>query len=786
MATLIVTPTSRSIRERSAQLRERDGFLPRLMRMDEFLSRLALVPGRAMIQGSQRILRLREAAEFEGFGRLQKDRGLIRFFARSDDFFRFFEELAWEKVPLERLEEADAYAEYGEHLSVLKELRRRYGARLEAEGFTDRMFLPEHYRFDEAFATRYDRIELHLEGYLSRFEMELLSETAKRSELIVHWRTTPFNEKMRRRFAEEVGIELPEESRLSFSWSQGEILEAERVPLEIASRVLAVEERYEQVALALAEIEGMVRRGIAPERIALVLPREEFASVFDLYDRMGNLNFSMGFDLRSRPEYRIPAAMLAWWQSGEEEDREWLQRLGGAQAVKLSSSRLMDVDEFFSMMSEEGALPGFASEEIPRKRSREADAIDEIRERFVRLHRREKLATREWLFLWIRELEALRLDDVRGGKVTVMGVLETRGVAFDGVVIVDFNEGVVPAQTGKDRFLDSRVRRFAGLPDRQDREALQKHYYARLLEQAREGAILYALGDNRLPSRFLYELGLGDGERVAAPRELLYRSAPLPAVSGDPEVTDFDPTSMIWSASRLQCWLECRRKFYYRYIAGLKEKPDEGINEGQVLHRILDELYRERTHFEEEAQMRRALEETAGRFLASEEVRGLYLGAYWTKVLQDFVRKEIHHFAQGWRVERREMPVEGEIAGLRFTGRVDRLDRQGDNYLALDYKSGSIAASNRQSSLEKLTDFQMSIYARLLRPRYPDLDLAYVPILDGGGYVPPTVPEEKEALLLEHLEALGGTRAFVAQKTDELSRCRYCPYQLLCERGEYL
>ena len=784
MSTLIVYPTSRAIREASAALRQREGLLPRLMRMDEFLSRLVRVPGRSMIQGSQRIFRLREAAEFSAFERLMKIRGLVRFFSRSDDFFRFFEELAWEKVPMERLVEADAYAEYGEHLEILEELRRRYGAILEAEGLYDRMFLPELYRFNEGFAERFDRIELHLEGYLSRFETELLARVAERTELIVHWRSTPFNEKMRSRFA-ELGMELPPESRLRFRWTAGTTAEAEHAPLEIPARVLKVRERYEQVALALAEIEGMVRRGIAPERIALVLPREAFKQAFRLYDRMGNLNFSMGFDLTDRPEYRIPEALLGWWSRREARDREWLERLGAGAPAELSGEERGDAAGFFARMAEAG-VAGFAPKPAEQKRSREAEALAELRDRFGRLHRDRELRMREWLFLWLRELEALRLDDIRGGKVTVMGVLETRGVAFDGVVIVDFNDGIVPAATGKDRFLDSRVRRFAGLPDRQDREALQKHYYARLLEGAKEAVILYADGDNRLPSRFLYELGLGDGAERAAPRELLYDHAPLSRAEREPTVEAFDPAGMLWSASRLATWLSCRRKFYYRYIRGLPEKERSEINEGVVLHRILDELYRTREYFERAEELNRALEQIAARHLASEEVRGLYLGRYWRRKLEGFVREEIRHFAEGWRVEARELTVDGVIGGLRFSGRIDRLDRRGEERLALDYKSGSIQAAQRKSNLEKLTDFQMSIYRFLLRPRYPELSLAYVPILDGGGYIAPTAPEEKEAMLLEHLEALRRTDGFVAERTADLQACRYCPYQLLCGRGEYL
>jgi len=784
MSTLIVYPTARAIREASAARRREEGLLPRLMRMDEFLTRLARVPGRSMIQGSQRIFRLREAAEFSAFERLMKIRGLIRFFSRSDDFFRFFEELAWEQVALERLAEADAYAEYGEHLEILKELRRRYRAVLEAEGLYDRMFLPDLYHFNDAFVRRFERVELHLEGYLSRFEMELLSQVAEATELVVYWRTTPYNEKMRQRFA-ELGIAVPSRSRVCLDWTRKRLREERREALNISARVFALEERYEQVALALAEIEGMVRRGIAPERIALVLPREEFKYAFMLYDRMGNLNFSMGFDLRERPEYRIPAGLLEWWSGRKDREREWLERLGAQRLLELSAGEKCDAEGFFARM-ESAELPGFSGSSPEGAGGREEEALRELRSRFGRLHWGRILPLREWLFLWLRELEELRLDDIRGGKVTVMGVLETRGVAFDGVVIVDFNDGIVPAPTGKDRFLDSRVRHFAGLPDRQDREALQKHYYARLLEETREAVILYARGDHRLPSRFLYELELGEGEPRRAPRELLYRRETLSPRREEPVVEGFDPSGMLWSASRLASWLECRRKFYYRYIAGLPEKKSDAINEGSVLHKILEELYRDREAFDDAETMRRELERVTARILKSEELKGLYLGRYWRWKLEGFVEGEIRHFAEGWRVAARELTVEGDIAGLRFAGRIDRLDRRGGETMALDYKSGSVKSAQRMKNLEKLTDFQMSIYRILLRRDYPGLSLAYVPILEGGGYEAPTVPEEKEALLLEHLEALRNTTRFTAEKTPELSACQYCPYQLLCERGEYL
>jgi len=61
-----------------------------------------------------------------------------------------------------------------------------------------------------------------------------------------------------------------------------------------------------------------------------------------------------------------------------------------------------------------------------------------------------------------------------------------------------------------------------------------------------------------------------------------------------------------------------------------------------------------------------------------------------------------------------------------------------------------------------------------------------VKILDGGEPEYLAAPEEKEAQLREHLKELASLDGFAAERTEELRRCQYCPYRLLCERGEYL
>jgi hypothetical protein len=83
MNQLHIYPTSRALRTVSQSHRENEGFLPALMRMDEFEKRAVLIDGCTQIDPIQRILFLKEASKFEAFQLLKVDRDLVRFFYKS-------------------------------------------------------------------------------------------------------------------------------------------------------------------------------------------------------------------------------------------------------------------------------------------------------------------------------------------------------------------------------------------------------------------------------------------------------------------------------------------------------------------------------------------------------------------------------------------------------------------------------------------------------------------------------------------------------------------------------
>jgi len=774
MKTLHIYPTSRAIRAAKEQWQNSDTLVPTFMRMDAFEQQAVVLGKRAMIDPLQRVLLLREAANFEDFEVFKVDRVLVKFLSRSDGLFRFFEELSQEGVSFERLAEADAYAEFGEHLAILAQLKARYGVLLEARGLTDRMFVPEQYRLHEGFVAQFERIEIFLEGLLSRFELELLEQIATHAEVILHYTTSPFSAKMEGRLAAQ-GITLAPHAQNEINLNHKTHIHTSTKNTSVSATVYAVSERFEQIAEAMVQIEGMVSRGIAPERIALILPDESFKEAFRLYDRLNNLNFAMGFDYANGRNYKVLSALADHWRLPDAQTTERLQRYGMAEETyqKVSTEGAVNVGEFFKRLS---VLE--LSENDPLRIARVAEAHEEM----LRLFPDEWLPMSGWLSLWMQKLSTIRIDDLRGGMITVMGVLETRGVAYDGVVIVDFNDGIVPATTAKDQFLNSQVRAFADLPTRSDREALQKYYYHRLLSQAHEAVILYTTADDRLPSKFLYELGIESGSPAPVPLGLLYDQPVRLVPESDPIVESFDPTAQTWSASRLKIWLSCKRRYYYQYIRGIESKPDPEFNEGAFLHTLLDHLYRDTDHYDSPEVLRRELYRLMDVLLPDETPKIAYLKVLWKQRLEPFIAQQIAHSRAGWRVAEREREFEGTIHGLRFKGRIDRIDQDATHTLVIDYKSGSITEANRSKNLEKVTDFQMNIYRHLLAPRYGNLELAFQTIVTDGALHEARVLNEKEAYLEEHLLELKTTRSFIAQKTETLSQCTYCPYALMCGR----
>jgi RecB family exonuclease len=607
---------------------------------------------------------------------------------------------------------------------------------------------------------------------LSLFELELLDKISQITEVIVHYTTSKFNQKMQDRFI-DLGVDIENNGYVIFNLSTKDIISFIPNKSILETKVIAVEERIEQVSKTFVEIEKMVRDGISPENIVVILPDESFKDFFKLFDRHNNLNLSMGYDYNKGKIYKSLEALYLYWQKNEKDSRYLIARYGFdlEKIDNLSSSKRCRVDEFFALIDSFNLLD---------------EKIIENLNHFKKIFQGNFLSKKEWLFLWLKSISKITIDDINGGKVTVMGLLETRGVSFDGVIIVDFNENIVPSLSNKDQFLNSSVLLFASLPTKHDREALQKQYYKKLLEEATDSTIIYSTSDNKLPSKFIYELGLETSSIEPSQLDILYNQHSQIVKEANPKVENFDASSIVWSSLRLKTFLDCKRKYYYKYIEKIEQKKSKEFNEGVFLHSLFNRVHQDNLSFDREEDFSKNLDMLLDELLPYDSAKIEYNKLLWKEKLKNFITNQIAHFSDGWVVQDREIEVQAEINGLTFTGIIDRIDRKNDEIFVLDYKSGKTSNANRIKNIEELTDFQMSIYYSILKDKYSNIKLAFLKFFEHETTEEFKELDAKNEQLQIHINNLKNTTSFIANKCEDKKQCIYCEFRLMCERGEYI
>jgi len=773
---LVIYPTSRAIRYRAEESKICNGFLPTLMRIDEFESRCIILPKTVIVDSIHRVLLLQEASNFEEFKKLKVDKKLLKFFSRSDAFFKFFEELSAEYVDFDDLRYADSYAEFDEHLDILKRLRDRYEDILISKGLTDKAFIPKQYKLNRAFINNYTQFELHLEGYLTNYELSIINEVAKEKSFLIYIRTSKFNKKIVDIFI-NLGIELPLNYYICFDLHTKEVIKLEKIDSSLNSQVFRCEERLEQVALAIETIENFIQDGIPPEEIVLILPDESMKEQFKVYDKMNNFNFAMGFSYINNKIYKKLDALYRYWHSSDSKDFELLvsYNMNRDDVMSLSSTYKVTISGFFEILNNWNLFDN------------NNETISQYYIYFIKVFSNENMSIKNWLYLWLQILGDITIDDVDGGKITVMGVLESRGVSYSAVVMIDVNEGIVPVSVSKDRFLNTSVRAYAKLPTKSDRESLQKYFYQRVLEKTKKSVIFYTASDNSLPSKFLYELGLDDSLISCANLDILYNTqSKILEIKESPLISNFNATDYVWSPTMLKSFLSCKRHFYYKYIQKLKVPSDnDNINEGAILHQVLYMLFNQQRQFLNYNEIKEQFNKCLSNYIVSlniKDIRYDYYSILWEKKLEGFLSSQIEHLSLGWGIKELEYKIKGDINGLSFQGVIDRIDiDDNNNIVVLDYKTGLTTKSNHKD-IEKITDFQMSIYHNLLKVfNYSTIELLFVKLFEDGKYEPIDLHNKDEALI-KHIDDIKELKDFIADKCDDLNNCRYCDYKLNCER----
>lgn len=276
-----------------------------------------------------------------------------------------------------------------------------------------------------------------------------------------------------------------------------------------------------------------------------------------------------------------------------------------------------------------------------------------------------------------------------------------------------------------------------------------------------------------------------------------------------------------FSASSLNTYVECKRKWYYRYLcASVEDKGSSASFYGTAFHAALESFHEEFPRpGEAPAQTLRA--KLHGYLNVAFE---RFASGFETKIELELQRRRALRTADryvGWLVAQTarapftvigcELPAALDLEGFEFIGYIDRLDRDDatGNVSVIDYKTGSIAqsADEYREKVRQFKEFQLPFYY-WARTAQGDrvTQLALIPLKDallevtpvslevvpaaaqpqrrGNGSAHGTIPivelERARTRMVEICRELTDSSITRFEVTTDPAACRYCAYAAAC------
>lgn len=188
--------------------------------------------------------------------------------------------------------------------------------------------------------------------------------------------------------------------------------------------------------------------------------------------------------------------------------------------------------------------------------------------------------------------------------IQVMGVLETRNLDFDHLLILSCNEGKMPKDGGDNSFIPYSIKKAFSLTTIDNRVAIYAYYFYRLLQRTRDITIVYNNSNERGRmnelSRFVQQIMVESKQHIKQE----YMSSNL--VSYGHDKAQIDKTSAVIDRLKqmtnlyptdINNYQRCQKRFFYAKLAHLRE-PDEYEEDnidnrmfGNIFHSAAENIY---------------------------------------------------------------------------------------------------------------------------------------------------------------------------------------------------
>ncbi len=313
----------------------------------------------------------------------------------------------------------------------------------------------------------------------------------------------------------------------------------------------------------------------------------------------------------------------------------------------------------------------------------------------------------------------------------IMGILETRTLDFENLILTSVNEGVLPAGKSNNSFIPYDIRRFFKMPVHNERDAIYAYHFFRLLQKAKNIHLIY----NNVTT------GIGGKEKSRFIRQMLaeWKNHGVTLREAESSITIKDESLELFteikksealrlaikkffekgvSPTALTDYINNPLQFYFNRILNVRD--EEEIEEvvghatlGSVIHDVLEKLYTPFVGSFPAAADFKTMREKLVILLADtfeqyykrgqmEEGKNLLIFQVAQTMIKNFLKKD-QAYAEGLqaagtpvKIISLEESLEKTVyvkeidTHVKFVGKADRIEKVGNDVIIVDYKTGLV------------------------------------------------------------------------------------------------
>ena len=403
----------------------------------------------------------------------------------------------------------------------------------------------------------------------------------------------------------------------------------------------------------------------------------------------------------------------------------------------------------------------------------------------------ENSATLFSIYKQVIELAEVSFEGQPLSGLQIMGVLESRVLDFETVIITSLNEGKFPAGKTVNSFIPYDVKKELELPTYKEKDAIYTYHFYHLLQRAKNIYLLYNTESDGLDggekSRFITQLEVEKQPNHHLTHEIIQpivpniASTPIRIAKSDAVLVRLKEIAIGkgFSPSALTTYIRNPIQFYFQRILSIKESEEVEENIalntlGTIIHETLEALYKPfinkfLTAPNLEKMLSLANEEVLQQFKAiykeGEVKKGKNLLAFEVakRNVFNFLMEEKKQIENGDAIKilALETPLERILKDerlpfpIKIAGNVDRIEIRNNKIRIIDYKTGKVDKNNVQLkdwtglTLELKNDkiIQLLCYAFMYEEQTNGLEMEAGIISFKnmkGGFLPFGLKQEKE------------------------------------------